>query len=113
MDLQMSRTVYVNGEYLAESQARISVFDRGFLFGDAIYEVSAVLEGRLVDNAAHLARLHRSLDALGMPAPASDDALMKLRRLTKCCSGVISDGLMSSGRLISTVNLPQFFARLK
>ncbi len=63
----MSRIVYVNGEYLPEDQASVSVFDRGFLFADAVYEVSAVLGGRLVDNAAHLARLQRSLRALGIP----------------------------------------------
>lgn len=60
----MSRTVYVNGEYLPEEEARISVFDRGFLFADAVYEVSAVIDGRLVDNDGHLARLERSLAEL-------------------------------------------------
>jgi D-alanine transaminase len=68
----MHRIVYVNGEYLAEDQARISVFDRGFLFADGVYEVSSVLRGRLVDNPGHLARLHRSLNELDMAAPASD-----------------------------------------
>jgi len=68
----MSRIVYVNGEYLPEEQARISVFDRGFLFADGVYEVSSVLRGGLVDNQGHLARLHRSLNELEMAAPASD-----------------------------------------
>ena len=52
----MTRTVYLNGEFVAEHDAKVSVFDRGFLFADAVYEVSAVLNGRLLDNAAHLAR---------------------------------------------------------
>ena len=57
----MSRIVYVNGAYVPEEEARISVFDRGFLFADAVYEVTSVLDGRLVDLAGHLRRLHRSL----------------------------------------------------
>jgi len=65
----MSRTVYVNGAYLPEEEAKISVFDRGFLFADGVYEVATVVDGRLVDNAAHLARLQRSLGELAMPAP--------------------------------------------
>ncbi len=68
----MSRIVYVNGEYLPEEDAKISVFDRGFLFADGVYEVTSVLNGKLIDNAGHLARLHRSLDELDMAAPASD-----------------------------------------
>ncbi len=68
----MSRTVYVNGEYLPEENAKISVFDRGFLFADGVYEVSSVLQGKLIDNSGHMARLHRSLSELGMDAPAND-----------------------------------------
>ena len=67
----MGRTVYVNGEFLDESEARISIFDRGFLFADGVYEVSSILRGGLVDNDAHLRRLERSLSELSMPAPAS------------------------------------------
>ena len=48
----MSRIVYVNGSYLPEAEAKVSVFDRAFLFGDGVYEVTAVLDGRLVDFAA-------------------------------------------------------------
>ncbi len=67
----MDRIVYVNGEYLPESEAKISVFDRGFLFADGVYEVSSVIGGRLVDNEAHLARLERSLGELRIQAPWS------------------------------------------
>lgn len=76
----MSRIVYVNGAYLGEEEAKISVFDRGFLFADGVYEVSSVLRGRLVDNAGHLARLHRSLSELDMAAPASDAEIESIQR---------------------------------
>ncbi len=72
----MSRIVYVNGEFLAEADAKISVFDRGFLFADGVYEVSSVLRGKLIDNAGHIVRLHRSLAELEMAAPASDAAIL-------------------------------------
>ena len=45
----MSRTVYVNGNYLPEEQATISIFDRGFLMADGVYEVTSVLDGKLSD----------------------------------------------------------------
>lgn len=67
----MTRTAYVNGEYLPLEQASVSVLDRGFLFADGIYEVAAVLGGRLVDNAGHLARLERSLSEIGIKNPYS------------------------------------------
>ena len=76
----MSRIVYVNGEYLPEEAAKISVFDRGFLFADAVYEVTSVLEGRLVDNPGHLARLRRSLEALCIPMPIAEDAIEAVQR---------------------------------
>lgn len=72
----MSRIVYVNGEYVLEEEGRISIFDRGFLFSDGVYEVSAVLRGRLIDNQAHLTRLHRSLGELKIPQPVSDEAIV-------------------------------------
>ena len=76
----MSRTVYVNGAYLPEEEATVSVFDRGFLMADAVYEVTAVLDGRLCDFEGHLARLDRSLRELGMPRPASDARLLEIHR---------------------------------
>ncbi|MCB1753683.1 MAG: D-amino-acid transaminase [Gammaproteobacteria bacterium] len=68
----MSRIVYVNGAYVPEEEAKVSIFDRGFLFADGVYEVSSVIRGRLVENRAHLRRLHRSLAELEMASPASD-----------------------------------------
>jgi D-alanine transaminase len=67
----MSRTVLVNGNFLPYEQATIPVMDRGFLFGDGIYEVTAVLDGRLLDNEPHLARLDRSLAEIGIKNPHS------------------------------------------
>jgi len=74
----MTRTVYVNGSYVPEEAAKVSVFDRAFLFGDGIYEVTAVLDGRLVDFAAHLARLDRSLREIALVAPVSHGDLREL-----------------------------------
>ena len=71
----MSRIVYVNGEYLPEEAAKVSVFDRGFLFADAVYEVTSVLGGRLVDNGGHLARLRRSLHILRIPMPLDENEI--------------------------------------
>jgi D-alanine transaminase len=70
--------VYVNGEYLPAADAKISVFDRGFLFADGVYEVTAVVDGCLIDYAPHIARLKRSLNELGMAMPCSEDELQKI-----------------------------------
>ena len=64
-----SRIVYLNGDFVPFAEAKVPVMDRGYLFADGIYEVSAVLGGRLVDNAAHLARLDRSLGEIGIANP--------------------------------------------
>ncbi len=76
----MSRTVYVNGEYLPEADAKISVFDRGFLFADGVYEVTSVLDGKLIDFPAHIERLNRSLGALGIAHPTTDEELLAIHR---------------------------------
>ena len=89
----MTRTVYVNGEYLPEDQARVSVFDRGFLMADGVYEVTSVLGGKLIDFAGHTARLKRSLSELDMPSPASDDELLAIHRELVRLNG-ITDGLV-------------------
>lgn len=76
----MSRIVYVNGVYLPENEAKISVFDRGFLFSDGVYEVSSVVRGKLLDNERHLVRLTRSLNELSMKAPASNDEIVAIQK---------------------------------
>ncbi len=67
----MSRIVYVDGQYVDEKDAKISVFDRGFLFADAVYEVTAVLNSKLVEFAGHLERLQRSCRELSLTMPVS------------------------------------------
>lgn len=66
--------VYLNGEYTRADEAKISVFDRGFIFGDGIYEVVPAYHGRVFRMAEHLARLDRSLAALRIPPPMDRDA---------------------------------------
>lgn len=76
----MSRIVYVNGAFVPEEDGKVSIFDRGFLFADAVYEVSTVIDGKLVDNDAHLARLRRSLKELAMASPATDDEIVAVQK---------------------------------
>jgi len=71
---------YVNGSFVPLSEAKISVLDRGFLFADGIYEVSAVLDGKLVDNASHLARLERSVGEIKLKLP---ETLARIEEIQK------------------------------
>ncbi|WP_110687133.1 D-amino-acid transaminase [Salinicola aestuarinus] len=74
------RTVFVNGDYVDEREACISVFDRGFLFADGVYEVCSVLDGRLVDFEAHMRRLRRSASELDIVVPWDDPSLLEIHR---------------------------------
>lgn len=74
------RTVYVNGEYLPENEAKISIFDRGFLMADGVYEVTSVLDGKLIDFDGHAVRLNRSLSELEMKNPISKEDLLEVHR---------------------------------
>ncbi|MHB1950000.1 MAG: D-amino acid aminotransferase [Acidiferrobacteraceae bacterium] len=65
------KTVYLNGRFVAEDQAFVPVFDRGFIFGDGVYEVVPVYGGRLFRLPHHLARLGASLRAIGLFDPMS------------------------------------------
>ena len=76
----MTRTVFVNGDYLPETEAKVSIFDRGFLMADGVYEVTSVLGGKLIDFDGHLKRLERSLDELDMAKPAEFDDLLEIHR---------------------------------
>ena len=89
----MTRTVYLNGEYLPETEAKVSIFDRGFVMADGVYEVVSVLDGKLIDFPGHQARLNRSLDALEIGQPLSDDDYLEMFRqlVTK---NQIGDGLI-------------------
>ena len=76
----MTRTVYLNGDYLPETEAKVSVFDRGFLMADGVYEVTSVLGGKLIDFPGHCARLARSLSELDMQNPHSDAEWLAIHR---------------------------------
>jgi D-alanine transaminase len=89
----MPRSVYVNGTWVDEADARISVFDRGFLMADGVYEVTSVLGGKLLDFPGHAARLARSLAELDMAAPVEDDTLLALFREAVARNGVV-DGMI-------------------
>lgn len=89
----MTRTVYVNGNYLPEDQATVSIFDRGFLMADGVYEVVSVLDGKLLDFAGHIERLKRSLTELAMANPLSDDDYLDVQR-TLIENNAITDGMI-------------------
>ncbi len=76
----MSRTVFLNGEYLPEEDAKVSIFDRGFLMADGVYEVTSVLDGKLLEFEGHVKRLERSLNELDMGKPADFDNLLDIHR---------------------------------
>jgi D-alanine transaminase len=76
----LEKIAYVNGSYLPLSEAKVSILDRGFLFADGIYEVAAVLDGRLVDNASHLARLERSVGEIKLPLPETIGRIQEIQK---------------------------------
>jgi len=80
----MKRIVFLNGEYLPEHEAKISIFDRAVTFGDAIYEVAGVLDGKLVDFEHHMQRYFNSLKKLSIESPLSQpDILQAFRQLVE------------------------------
>ena len=76
----MDSIAYVNGSFVPLSEAKVSILDRGFLFADGIYEVAAVLDGKLVDNASHLARLKRSVGEISLELP---EGLARIEEIQK------------------------------
>src|SRR3982074_1327928 len=62
------------------SGAKVSILDRGFLFADGIYEVAAVLDGKLIDNASHLARLERSVGEIELALPVRVGGIEVIQR---------------------------------
>ncbi len=89
----MNRTVYLNGSYLPEDEARISIFDRAVLFGDAIYEVAGVIDSKLIDFDSHMQRYRRSLGELQIPVPLDqDEVLSAFRKLVEI--NQITEGLV-------------------
>ena len=87
------RTVYLNGEYLPENAAKVSIFDRGFLMADGVYEVTSVLDGKLVDFDGHAVRLDRSLSELGMKNPISKEDLLAVHRELVSLNDVVEGGV--------------------
>jgi D-alanine transaminase len=71
---------YVNGSFVPLKDAKVSVLDRGFLFADGIYEVSAVLDGRLIDNESHLARLVRSVGEISLALPEPIERIKEIQK---------------------------------
>ena len=76
----LDRTVYVNGEYVKEEKAVVSIFDRGFIFGDGVYEVVPVIKGKLVDKKYFIERLDRSLKEVSIPWPCPQDAYVEVMK---------------------------------
>jgi D-alanine transaminase len=89
----MSRIAYVNGRYLPQSEAAVNIEDRGYQFGDGIYEVVHLHGGRYIDEDRHLARLERSLREIRLPMPMSLAALrMVLREVAR--QNRLTEGLL-------------------
>jgi D-alanine transaminase len=78
----MARLAYVSGRFVRQAEATVSIEDRGFQFGDGVYEVWAVMDGRLADAEGHFVRLERSLGELAIPMPMSRAALTVALRET-------------------------------
>ncbi len=89
---------YVNGRFLPEDQATISIFDRGFLFGDGIYEVTPVIDGRLVDRVAHMKRLERSLGEIRLEPPVPIDKIDALQEM------LVEKNAINEGRIYLQVS---------
>lgn len=91
--MRMSRIVFLNGDYLPADQAKISIFDRAVTFGDAIYEVAGVLDGKLVDFEHHMQRYFNSLKKLEIKSPLSQqqilDAFHKLAAINRIDEGLV------------------------
>lgn len=89
----MSRIVYLNGEYIPEEEAQVSIFDRGFVMGDAVYEVTCVLDGKLTDFDGHMARLTRSLKELGMVCEITPEKFLEIHRKLVELNGLTLGGV--------------------
>lgn len=76
----MNRIVFLNGEYVPENKAKISIFDRGLLFSDSVYEVTAVIDNKLIDFPSHIERLKNSLKELNISNNISYEALLKIHK---------------------------------
>ena len=91
----MNRIVFVNGIYTKEQEAVISIFDRGFIFGDGIYEVVPVVLGKLIDRDYFLERLERSLFELSIPWPCSEQDYIEMME-TLIDKNTLQEGIVYS-----------------
>jgi D-alanine transaminase len=89
----LDQIAYVNGSFVPLSEAKVSILDRGFLFADGIYEVSAVLEGKLIDNASHLARLERSVGEIQLKLPDTVERITEIQK-ELVARNKLADGLV-------------------
>ena len=89
----MSRTVYLNGDYLPEGDAKVSIFDRGYLFGDGIYEVVPVIDGMILDMAPFIERFNRSLGELEIAWPCTEAELREMLA-TLAAKNDLSEGII-------------------
>ena len=91
--MNLDSIAYVNGDFVPLSEAKVSVLDRGFLFADGIYEVSAVLDCKLIDNESHLARLERSVGEIKLPLPETVARIKEIQHelITR---NAVKDGLV-------------------
>ncbi|MFT5550095.1 MAG: D-alanine transaminase [Candidatus Azotimanducaceae bacterium] len=87
----MTEVLYLNGEYVPSAEAKISVFDRGFMYGDGVYEVIPVYSGMLLRGRAHLARLQTSLDELDIVNPLTIAQWMEIFSMLIAQHGALAD----------------------
>src|SRR5258705_11737623 len=78
---RLDQIAYVNGSFVPMAEAKVSILDRGFLFADGIYEDAAVLDGKLIDNASHLARLQRSVGEIALDLPETIERIQHIHKV--------------------------------
>ena len=114
----MERIVFLNGEFIPESEATVPIFDRGLLFADSVYEGFGILDSQLVDFDYHMDRLDRSLGELNMPSTMSREemlsALMKLIEMNGAVEGFmylqVTRGSGDRSYLYNDSYVPNIFA---
>src|SRR4030088_584888 len=78
--IRLDQIAYVNGSFVPMADAKVSILDRGFLAAAGIHEVAAVREGKLIDNASHLARLERSVGEIALALPETLERIQEIQR---------------------------------
>lgn len=89
----MDRIAWLNGDYVPLADAKVSAQDRGFLFAEGIYEFTAVLDGKLIDSDAHLARFARSAAGLGLALPVTTAGIEAIQRELILCNRLDQGGI--------------------